>query len=214
VATQSGMKKQDKSPFHKLFEKDRDFFIQYLSVYFPFSEEEILEFWDVLHHGTAHYSVFLVNTSSVYSSTLGLCFNQNIRWTHELRSKWKIGFDNPFEGYFIGLGYSPIPYDDIEGQREIIPLDINTENLEREKAVMDYYHSHGKLEEYLNHSLSESENQKEFPRLSFEEFLLLYEANKYRLLFNRSIWNNTLYYEIKQTEIIQFIKSKFVKLQS
>lgn len=202
------------SSFTELMIKDLDFFIQYLSVHFPFTEAEVLEYWDVLIHGDAFYSVFLQDTQWCYSPKLGVCFNQNIRWTDNLRAKWQVGFDDPYNGYFIGVGKTPIQYDDIEDLRKLLPLSISKQRLAMEVAMMDYANCHGHLEMHLESACSEEESKKEnkytqeFPRLCFDDFQKLYEENKSNILYNRSIWFNTLYYEINANDVMRLFRLK------
>ncbi len=104
-----------------LLQRNDGFLIQLLSIHYPFTAAQIDTYWNVLTLGTAHYSVFLPDTDGIYPSEFGLCFNQNIRWTDEQRSRWQIGFDNPFIGWVEGAG-SPCEYDERESRSSIIPL--------------------------------------------------------------------------------------------
>jgi hypothetical protein len=205
------------SPFFELMLKDLDFFSQLVSIHFPFTESEINEYWDVLVPGVGHFPVYLSDTDWCYSSSIGLCSNQNIRWTESLREKWSIGFNDPFNGYLIGLGIHPVEYDDMEKFRQTF-LPMNLSELEHWafRAAGDNYSSSGQIEEFLEKELDnphEDVLHKHYNRLNFEDFFKLYQYNKSAVLLNRSIWYNTLYQEIQGDDIFKLLKNTKGELQ-
>src|SRR5687768_16488703 len=117
--------KEGDSPFFQFMLNHLEFFVTYLSVHFPFTAAEIERYWDVLSPGTAYYPVYLPDTESIYTSSLGLCFNQNIRWTDEIRSLWQMGFSDPVNGYLVSIDTKPVEYDDGEKFRSQLPLNLD-----------------------------------------------------------------------------------------
>jgi hypothetical protein len=186
----------------------------HLSVHFPFAESEVLENWDVLVPGDAFYSVFLPDTEWCYSPTLGLCFNQNLRWTDSLRAKWQVGFNDPYNGYYIGVGEAPMQYDDTARLRSLLPLNLSKQWSAMQMSIMDHAQSQGHLEECMDRLYSEEAIEREnkytqdFQRLSFEALLKLYQEDKSCMLYNRSIWFNTLHYEIHANDVMRLLRLK------
>lgn len=67
-----------------IFLSDAKFSKSYLSLHYPFTEQQIYDLGEYLHWGSAHYSVYLNDTDSIYSPAYGLCYNPNIQWTDTL----------------------------------------------------------------------------------------------------------------------------------
>lgn len=171
---------------------DSDLTIKIISLYFPFTNKQLSDYWDVLQKGDAHNSVFISDTDTIYTPSFGLCFNKNIEWTDELKSNWRIGFLNPFDGLLIG--------------GECFPLDIIDElKIFNECYVENWYRYQQGEEEYeepFQYDLVKF--QKDIPQLGFEDFKNLYETEKLLITLNESIWKNTLK-EILTIEIINGI---------
>lgn len=143
----------------------------------------------------------------------GLCFNQNIRWTKALRDKWKVGFDDPYNGYLTGVGNSPIEYDNAESLKALLPLNIGEEVYAADRAYMNQAHRWGHLEEFTDSQFSEKaiKMEQEYlieERHTFFEFENLFLQNSSLFLCSRSIWYNTLYYEISETEVFTLLRLK------
>lgn len=183
-----------------ILNSDNELTIKLISCYYPFSPREIEEYWDVLDKGDAHYSVYLDDTQSIYESGLGLCFNKNINWTEDLRSKWYLGFNNPFVGHIIGIGSYPVEYDEKDVLKRLLPLDILKEAEAFNNSYFEYWRrvitpnqsleNETDFEEPFQYDLDKiSEN---IPPLGFKDFKNLYETNKTLIFLNNSIWNNTL----------------------
>lgn len=193
---------------------DMDLTIKLISLYYPLSKEEIEDYWDVLKKGDAHYSVFLSDTDSVYSPQLGLCFNKNIEWNDELKSKWKVGFDNPFVGYIEGTGSAPVEFNENNELAKILPLDILKEidNLngclsEHWLSVIAPYQdweNEENFEEPFQYNLDKYQN--DIPRLEFKQFKNLYETDRLIIFWNESIWKNTLIDILTKEVVIGILK--------
>lgn len=117
------------SPFCNLMLTDPEFFLEYVSVHFPFSHADLDIYWNVLPHGDAFYDVYIADTEVIHSPRLGLCYNQNIRWTEEMKRNWRPGFDNPYLGAMVGTGRDPIDYDDDKALYSIMPLNLDRRRL-------------------------------------------------------------------------------------
>ena len=50
---------------------DSDLLIKILSLYYPFREVDVRDYWCVLEKGTAHYSVYMSDTEAIYSPEFG-----------------------------------------------------------------------------------------------------------------------------------------------
>lgn len=202
------------SLFYQFMMHHLDFLATLVSVHYPFTESEIELYWDVLIPGTAHYPAYIPTIEWTYQSELGLCFNQNIRWTDKLKDRWQIGFDDPYEGYLVGLGSTPVQYNDTETLKAQLPLSISEHRWQMVMLIMDSYSRQGSLEDYLSgQSWAELESRTEkveryFPRLSFEEFEGLYKDIGNLMVYNRSIWYNTLYYEIGEQYVFSLLRLK------
>jgi ATP-dependent DNA helicase PIF1 len=194
---------------------DTDFTIKLISLYYPLSAKDIDEYWDILQQGEAHYSVFLSDTDTVYIPKLGLCFNKNLDWTDVLKSKWQVGFDNPFIGYTEGTGSLPVEFDEKNELRKVLPLDIIKEIdilngciIQHWSAVIapnQDWENEENFEEPFQYDLDKFKN--DIPRLGFEEFKNLYESDKLLITWNESIWKNTLK-EILTAEIVNGILNR------
>lgn len=201
--------KEGESPFFQFMLQHLEFFVTYLSVHYPFTVDEIQRYWDVLSPGTAYYPVYLPDTGSNYISSLGLCFNQNIRWTDKLRSRWQMGFSDPFNGYLFGIGTKPVEYDDGEKFRSLLPLNLDQHWRDREQARM---YSILDVEAYFNspavaeHDELDAKVGQSFSRMSFDKFRELHNRIGKFLVYNRSIWYNTLCYEIEEQDIFRLLR--------
>jgi ATP-dependent DNA helicase PIF1 len=194
---------------------DAYFTIKLISLYYSLSSKEIEEYWDVLQHGDAHYSVFFSDTDTVHIPKLGLCFNKNLDWTYELKSKWQVGFNNPFIGYTEGKGGLSVEFDKKDELREMLPLDhikeidiLNGCLIEHWSAVIAPYQDWENEKDFevpFQYDLNKFKN--DIPQLGFEEFKNLYEKDKLLIIWNESIWKNTLK-EILTSEIINQILNR------
>lgn len=167
----------------------------YISMYYPFTYEEILERWDYLIHGDAHYSVYILDVEKMYKSKLGLSFNKNIRWNSKLRVKYEYGFIDPFNGYIVGTHKGPVEFDERDFLDDILPLDILKEFEERNDLVWNWYKEtyfdddNFDIDQHL-YDLNLINNV--YPRMFFREFKELFDKTPYVIMSNRSIWDNTL----------------------
>lgn len=184
-----------------IFLSDAKFSKTYLSLHYPFTEQQIYDLGEYLHWGSAHYSVYLNDTGSIYSPGYGLCYNPNIQWTDDLKRMWSIGFWNPFVGYYEGLPDGAIEYDEMAGRVKdvslfsLIPLDLHSDLNDRETLCYQAASSTGDrswLEPDFKGFYGEEVENKPYGKLTDAEFIELYNKNPLIILYNTSIWNNTL----------------------
>ena len=183
-----------------LLNLDIPFAIRLLSLYYPFSAAQIDQYWDELEKGDAHYSVFINETGTMHTPATGLCFNRNLDWTDQLRSRWNAGLVNPLTGSMKGIGSAPAGTASSDLSKPMLPLNLKKELKFRNKAINEHWcaviapkqdwESDAAFEEPK--LLPMEKFGKEFERLDFEAFRQLYETDKTLLLFNDSIWRNTL----------------------
>ncbi|MGV8137809.1 MAG: ATP-dependent RecD-like DNA helicase [Mangrovibacterium sp.] len=183
-----------------LLKLDIPFAIRLLSLYYPFSAAELDRYWNRLEKGDAHYSVFINETGTVYTPATGLCFNQSLEWTDGLRSRWNAGLVNPLTGNMEGIGSAPAGKGNSDLSKQLLPLNLKRELKFRNKAINEHWcaviapkqdwESDAAFEEPK--LLPMEKFGKEFERLGFEPFKQLYETDKTLLLYNDSIWRNTL----------------------
>lgn len=185
--------------FLQFFQSHREFALKYISLFYPFTHSEIVENWDAIVKGDAHYSAYLADMVQIISPDFGLCFNQNIRWNSKLRSRWEYGFINHFEGLVDGTGKGPVEIDEREYLDAIIPLSVICELEVRNDCSVKHWVS--TMAPYCDFESDECEGpaqinlelyNKVYTHLTYEEFKEIYKTNENIVLLNKSIWNNTL----------------------
>lgn len=196
-----------------LLNLDVSFAILLLSMYYPFSAAELGQYRDRLIKGDAFYSVFIPDTGTIQHPAPGLSFNQNLEWTDQLRSQWQT---KPLHSHTGHHGFAesatvlhpdsgipePVPLRDttlpVPGQ--VLPLKLKRELKLRNKAINEHWcaviapkqdwESDEDFEE--PQFLPMEKFTRAYEPLPFEAFRQLYETDKTLLLFNESIWKNTL----------------------
>lgn len=179
---------------------DREFTRTILSVHYAFSSQELEQYWESLVLGNAHYCVYSKETEIIYMSHPGLCYNKYIEWTEQLRGHWEVGFFNPYTGLIEGVGDHQAKVDERDSLRSILPLDLSTEIEHRNRCIREHWCA--VIAPYQNwdqDSNFEGPDEydadyctKHFDKLSFKELKNLYNTSKQQILFNPSIWANTL----------------------
>lgn len=193
------VKNYNENSFLEFFRNHLDFAKTYFSLYYPFTEEEVIKYWDYLEPGDAHYSVYIQDNETVYDPKIGLCFNENIEWTPTLKKKWDVGFRNPFAGYIDGLIF-PVEHNDVENGLDlnsVLPLSLVQLHHEQDSAAQNFMVSNYGVDEWLD-NMGENvddfnENiKKEFNEITFSNFIQIFEKYETVLFYNNSIWKNTL----------------------
>jgi hypothetical protein len=195
---------------------DIDFLIKLISLHYAFTESEINEYFDILEIGDAHYSVFISDEDAVYSPKFGLCFNNNINWTRELKAKWSPGLLNPYIGIIEGTGTSPVEIGDSKILNNIMPLSVIQEIRTRNECILNHWQSVLSSEEdwenpenFIGPNLiNEEKYLLEFPSLSMDELAQLYIENKSIILFNESIWQKNFYPILDSKNVSELISLK------
>ena len=185
-----------------------DFAKIYLSTHYPFQYNYLIDNWSFLQSGTAHYSVFISDTDTIYTSQFGLVYNKNIKWNSKLRAKFEYGFDNPFIGYVEGTGKEPVEFDEKDYLDIIIPLNKTKEIELRNDASISHwsscvapYQDHEDMDNFqCPTTLNTEEIFKEFNYLNLTSFKAIFNRkSKLTCLLNESIWKNTLQYIIDES---------------
>jgi hypothetical protein len=135
----------ERRKYEYFFMCNRDFALTYLSLYFPFDYNYLIDNWNRLVPGKAFYSYYfddwvqhseLHSSSGVsyisisginyryYQSEIGLCFNKNIRWNSYLRAKYEYGILKRINGKdeLFGL-YGEQNSQEIESNHRQISID-------------------------------------------------------------------------------------------
>ncbi|MCH7410189.1 hypothetical protein MM239_12345 [Belliella sp. DSM 111904] len=186
--------------YKTIFLNNIDLAIQYISIHYPFDYSYLIENWELLEHGSAHYSVFISDIESVFYSSFGLSYNKNIRWNSKLRAKYNYGFRNLYIGRVEGTGFDPVEYDEQDYLDIIIPLDFEKEIQIRNYTSFLYWSEvttrNLKSKDFLQFSESDRVSDecftKKYDCLQFSEFKEIFENNRFTFLVNDSIWENTL----------------------
>lgn len=176
-----------------LFLENIEFAKQYLSINYPFKYHYLIENWQYLETGDAHYCVFLSDTDWIYPSKFGLCYNKNIRWNSKLRARFDYGFDNLYMGYVEGTGNEFVEFEDKEYLDLIIPLDKKKEIESRELIL---FKTSSTIEEYKSNSKDSENIFFDYNYLKFSEFKNIFEKSRLTVLVNDNIWENTLKFVI------------------
>lgn len=184
--------------FLAFFLQDLDFANEYLSTHYPFHYYFLIDHWELIKKGSAHYTVFLGDTDSIFFSDIGLSFNKNIKWNSKLRAKFDYGFIDPFVGYIIGTGGFPVEHEERDFLDQIIPLDIGLELEHRNEAIVKHWMSVLQSpDEDANGGQGPdvddiNELNEEYQYLSFQEFKKLVQSDRFKVIVNESVWRNTL----------------------
>jgi len=182
-----------------------DFTIEYISLHYPFTEEQVMKHMPHLIKGNAFYSQYENDICSIVSPVIGLCFNQNIPWTEALKRKWFIGYQLQLTGLDCGStiqayydeeqqitivlsGSAPDIYPD--NLFDIIPLQVHKELWDRQ--ALSEQHGQG-WDSGINREVLE---EIVYDKLSPLELDILFHKSREIALYNDSIWDNTLKYEL------------------
>jgi hypothetical protein len=191
------------SNYLEFFLKNLDFAKTYISIHYPLTYQFIIDNWNFLEPGIAHYCVYISDIDGVYPSTFGLCYNKNIRWNSKLKSRYDYGFSNPYMGYIDGTGIGPVEYEEALYLDDIIPLNVSEEIKSRNIAYISYWYSAimpylSKEDRYNSEPdlINADKIFEELSYLNFTEFKKKYEDDELLVLLNESIWDNTLSYII------------------
>jgi len=193
---------------------DIEFTLKLLSLHYQFTNAEIIEYWDRLIKGDAHYSLFFSDTDQIITPKFGLCFNKHIAWTPVLRHNWMNEFQHlqyDMEGWsqsfntpigtIDGLNYNGLEIDDSSLFLEkLIPLNVIFELNERNDCIVSHWSSVLAAEEdwennenFIGPQTIDIDTYKtEIPPLNFVDFKNLYTNKKNMILLNESVWDNTL----------------------
>lgn len=172
----------------------------YISMYYPFTYSEILERWDYIIQGDAHYSTYIVDIEDHISPKIGLSFNTNIRWNNKLKAKYEYGYINPFIGCIVGTHKGQVEFNERDYIYDILPLDLIKEIEIRNDIVFDNFLDN--LYMYIENDF-DGQNlpnpktydmnliKKTYLFLPFKSFKKLFDETPYIVMFNKSIWDNT-----------------------
>ena len=191
---------------------DLHFSKQYISLHYPFSEQQVSEYQLYLNHGEAHYSVFIPDTDTVHIPQYGLCWNKNIPWTNALKKQWSLGFWNAFSGCLEGMSSTPIQHGETPANEvlyALIPLDIHKELSIREASNYEWSNNTGE-QDFAGFLDDEVRQNSVYDVLDGAGFTALYHRKKAVILYNDSIWQHTLS-SIITDEFMQLVMSRIMK---
>jgi hypothetical protein len=184
-----------------------DFAIEYISLHYPFTETEVSERMPYLIQGDAFYSEYVPDACSVIRPAIGLSFNQNIAWTTALKRKWIVGWEmlyphcsSAIGGYYMPILGQTIVWGNItpDTLHDIIPLHVHKEICNRQALCGQYY------PDWDSGFSSEVFEDKVFSKLSPQELIDLFHQDKELVLYNDSIWQNTIK-EVLTYDLVQIV---------
>ena len=165
----------------------------YISMYYPFTYQEIIDRWEYIIHGDAHYSVLNFDFDEIVVSPIwGLSFNNNIRWNSKLRARYEYGFIDEFKECIVGTHRGDVELNERDYLDDILPLDVVREaDLRNEFMQVKSYQSAPCIPEIIN-IYDVDLIKKNYCYMTFEECKKILFSTPYVLLLNKSIWENTL----------------------
>ena len=165
----------------------------YVSMYYPFTYQEILDRWEYIIHGDAHYSALNFDFDEIVESPVwGLSFNNNIRWNSKLRARYEYGLIDEFKECIVGTHRGEVGFNEREYLDDILPLDIVREADIRNGLMKIKYLHEGDWDRGNTNMYDLDLIQKKYAFINFEEYKLMLYSTPYVFLFNKSIWDNTL----------------------
>lgn len=207
---------EDSKSIIKLLESNPEFTLSLLSLHYSFSAYEINLYWDILIKGDAHYSYYMSDNWTLFKPKYGLCFNRNINWTKELIDKWTLGIWDPFIGVIVGTNIGNINIGEESKIQNLIPLNIKEEfEILNNCIILNWQDTLEPGDINENPDEFEGPNvintdiyNQHLVQLDFSEFELIYKEKKSKILYNESIWENTLKEILTKEWITQFLMSQ------
>ena len=165
----------------------------YISMYYPFTYQEIIDRWEYIIHGDAHYSALNFDFDEIVESPVwGLSFNNNIRWNSKLKARYEYGLIDEFKECIVGTHRGEVGFNEREYLDDILPLDIVREADIRNGLMKIKYLHEGDWDRGNTNMYDLDLIQKKYSFINFEEFKSMLYSTPYVFLFNKSIWDNTL----------------------
>jgi len=191
-----------------LFLNNIEFAKTYISMYYPFKYQYLIDNWSYLAAGDAHYCVYHSDTSSVFTSKFGLSYNKNMRWNSKLKAKYEFGI-------YLSSGWEGIDrnlVDDEDGYYldDMIPLDKKYEIERRDNAFALSGQDGGfYYDNLIERGICVFDDSPEwffnaesifadYDYLEFSEFKSIFEEKQLTALLNDSIWEKTLKFFIDE----------------
>ena len=159
----------------------------YLSLYYPFTSEQVIAFGKYLVWGDAFYAEYRSEDVTALIPSVGLSFNKNVLWEPGLKKLWTAGkWNDATEEFELQNDASNELY-------SIIPLDLQKGFEIEEGCYMQSAIDTGEYNEYRNGIIDKEHlGGVLYPRLTDKGFLKLYRRKKTVILYNDTIWQNTL----------------------
>jgi hypothetical protein len=201
-------------PYNDFFLQHLDFAIEYISLHYPFTEDQVLENMPYLNKGDAFYSEYERDICSTVCPEIGLCFNQNIQWTLALKRLWKVGYEIVLPdccsgngGYYFPAIDQNVVWGDVSPEIlfDIIPLYVYKELWDRHSLNAEYYQGwdSGVSDELLEDVV--------YSKLSLQELYDLFQRDRTIVLFNDSIWQYTIK-DVLTFELVEQVLAAHKKL--
>ena len=187
-------------------------FIRLLSIYYPFTVDQIDKYWAILNKGRAHYSEYMEDAGVYIITEYGLCFNQHIKWDGNLRSRWlrKCGIYDPALDKIVGCGDPQEPYD-VDGAQKMVnqlPLTLEEERLNFVSAVTTV--PPDDAENYMEYPCYDDvipEYTQQYPAMGPDRLEALINTKKMVVFLNPSIWDNTIAPNISPSFVDNFLEN-------
>ena len=175
--------------YKDFFLHDLDFAVEYISLYYPFSETQIRLYMQHLKKGDAYYPIYENDTNNLKVPALGLCYNKNIGWTDELKAEWQT---NTADGSIpLSIAAFVAKYHQYMWEWDL----SNHEYTENELLNMEHDH----VPHEILHPIA-------YPHLLPTELFNSYR-NRQEILYNESIWEHTLIHVLTEGFMIEVMDS-------
>ena len=187
-------------------------FIRLLSIYYPFTTDQIKKYWAILEKGDAHYSIFLEDAEGYVTPKYGMCFNSHIEWNDNMRSRWlnNCGLYDPARCKIVGCGAPQEPYD-VDGAHKMVeqlPLSLEEERLKFVSAVTTV--PPDDADNYMEYPCYDDvipEYTQQYPAMGSDRLEALINTKKMVVFLNPSIWDNTIAPNISPSFVENFLEN-------
>lgn len=192
---------------------DIEFGRLFLSTYYPFSADELEEYWDYIALGDTFYSTYIhpnPNNPLLCSPKFGLSFNSQIEWTNELIAKYKKKHN--YAAYRVSDNEFLFLSD--KNNKFELPLSI-----EKERKNLDFYSNfldENSKDRTLNHKFMKATkfiNDTKSTSNSYDFITTLYSQNKIASFLNITLGEKSLNYWGRDKEFCKILFQKVKYLQ-
>ena len=141
-----------------------------------------------------------------------MCFNRNVSWTEQLKDEWECGIIDPFNECVVGTGMDPVDFKDEDRLQSMIPLSIIEEAKQFNLELMRFNGFQHEFDDLVWDFLDEEAYMEQFPKLNYNKLSEIFQKNSMLIIYNTSIWDNTLKEIFTQERVMKFLNSQLDNL--